>query len=68
MFSIIAIGFGGFFFSGIVVNNLDVSPNYSGVVGGIANFFSSAPGFIVPYAVGLLTPNVGIQIIEHCIL
>ena len=54
----IGISFGGFFFSGINANTLDIAPNYSGVVMGISNCIGSTAGFIVPYAVGLLTPNV----------
>lgn len=43
---------------GVAVNSLDLSPNYAGVLMGIGNTVSSITGILVPYIVGVATPNV----------
>lgn len=43
---------------GVAVNSLDLSPNYAGVLMGIGGTVSSITGILVPYIVGVATPNV----------
>lgn len=43
---------------GVAVNALDLSPNYAGVLMGIGGTVSSITGILVPYIVGVATPNV----------
>lgn len=54
----LGMGFMGTFYSGFKANNLDLAPNYAGVIMGIANGAGGLTGVIGPYIVGLLTPNV----------
>lgn len=41
----------------IMVNAIDLSPNYSGTLMGIANGIASLGGIVTPYIVGVLTTN-----------
>lgn len=43
---------------GVAVNSLDLSPNYAGILMGIGGAVSSITGILVPYIVGVATPNV----------
>lgn len=43
---------------GVAINTLDLSPNYAGILMGIGGTLTSITGIIVPYTVGLATPNV----------
>jgi len=52
-----AIGFLGLNFSGFLINHLDVSPAYAGILQGITNTFATVPGFLGPTVVGILTEN-----------
>ncbi|XP_064630117.1 sialin-like isoform X2 [Lineus longissimus] len=45
----------GAFFSGYVINPVDIGPRYSGIIFGISNTLASATGFAAPYMVGVLT-------------
>ena len=40
------------------MNTIDLSPNYAGELSAFGNGFGSIAGFLAPYAIGLLTPNV----------
>ncbi|XP_046750564.1 putative inorganic phosphate cotransporter [Diprion similis] len=51
------VGTMGPIFSSVMVNALDLSPNYSGTLMGITNGIASLVGIVAPYAVGVLTPN-----------
>ncbi|XP_036355395.1 uncharacterized transporter slc-17.2-like isoform X2 [Octopus sinensis] len=42
---------------GVTVNNIDIAPNYAGVVFGIANAFGTAAGSISTVSAKALTPN-----------
>ena len=53
----IAIGFLGLNSAGFLVNHLDVSPAYAGILQGITNTFATVPGFLGPTVVGILTEN-----------
>lgn len=48
----------GTFYAGMKVNGLDLSPNYAGSVMAIVNGIGALTGIIVPYIVGILTPDV----------
>lgn len=54
----IGMGFMGTFYSGLKVNNLDLAPNYAGVLMAITNGIGGITGIIAPYIVGVITPNV----------
>lgn len=43
---------------GIAINSLDLSPNYAGILMGIGGAVTSITGILVPYMVGVATPNV----------
>lgn len=48
----------GTFYPGMKVNPLDLSPNYAGSLMAITNGIGAITGIIVPYVVGVMTPNV----------
>lgn len=43
---------------GVAINALDLSPNYAGILMGIGGTVTSLTGILVPYIVGVATPNV----------
>lgn len=43
---------------GVAINTLDLSPNYASILMGISGTFTSITGILVPYMVGVVTPNV----------
>lgn len=49
---------------GVTINALDLSPNYAGILMGIGCTFTSLTGVLVPYIVGVATPNVSHNL--HC--
>ncbi|XP_046434163.1 putative inorganic phosphate cotransporter [Neodiprion fabricii] len=53
----IGVGMMGPIFCSVMVNALDLSPNYSGTLMGITNGVAAIVGVVAPYAVGILTPN-----------
>lgn len=53
----IGLGLMGPFYPGMMVNAIDLSPNYSGTLMAIVNGFGALAGILAPYAVGVLTPN-----------
>ncbi|XP_037042766.1 putative inorganic phosphate cotransporter [Bradysia coprophila] len=53
----IGMGFMGTFYSGLKVNNLDLAPNFAGVIMAITNGVGGINGILAPYIVGVLTPN-----------
>lgn len=50
----------------MAVNSLDLSPNYAGILMGVGGTVSSITGILVPYVVGVATPNVGERF--YCLL
>lgn len=58
IFFIIAVGSQGFFATSSLVNAMDLSPNYSGTITGFTNGVGSLTGILVPWVIGVLTPNV----------
>lgn len=45
---------------GVAINALDLSPNYASILMGIGGAVTSITGILVPYMVGVVTPNVSI--------
>lgn len=43
---------------GTSVNIFDLAPNYVSILSGIINGIGSFTGILVPYIIGLMTPNV----------
>ncbi|XP_014215959.1 putative inorganic phosphate cotransporter [Copidosoma floridanum] len=43
--------------SSILINALDLGPNYAGTIMGLANGISTLSGIVSPYVVGVITPN-----------
>lgn len=60
-FFTISIAFQGV--PGVAINSLDLSPNYAGILMGVGTAIASVTGILVPYMVGVQTPNVS----QHCI-
>lgn len=54
---ILAVGFGSFPISGYAVNHLDIAPQFSGILMGIANTFGTASGIISPLLSGFIVQN-----------
>lgn len=61
MFFIISVGAQGMIPSSTLVIPLDLSPNYAGSIAALTNGIASTTGFLVPFVIGLLTPNVNIS-------
>ena len=59
----VGLGVMGTFYSGFKVNNLDLAPNYAGVLMALTNGAGGITGIIVPYLTGLLTPDVSVKFI-----
>ncbi|KAJ8683386.1 hypothetical protein QAD02_019178 [Eretmocerus hayati] len=57
IFLAIAMSLKGCIYCSILINPLDLSPNHSGVVMGLANGMGTFSSIFAPYIVGLLTPN-----------
>lgn len=53
----IGMGLMGPFYPGMMVNAIDLSPNYSGTLMAIVNAIGALTGILAPTVVGLLTPN-----------
>ncbi|XP_018323712.1 sialin [Agrilus planipennis] len=53
----IGMGTMGFYYCGIRVNALDLSPNYAGIVMAFVNGVGAVSGMITPYLIGALTTN-----------
>lgn len=48
---------------GVAINALDLSPNYASILMGIGGAVTSITGILVPYMVGVYTPNVSMAFI-----
>ena len=57
-FFTIGMGLMGCYYAALKVNVLDLAPNYAGELMGVTNGIGCLSGFLGPYAVGLMTPNV----------
>lgn len=59
---IFVMGSMGPFYSGVQVNTLDLSPNYSGTLMAVGNTLNAITGMVAPFVVGLMTPEVYLEI------
>ncbi|XP_042908488.2 putative inorganic phosphate cotransporter [Parasteatoda tepidariorum] len=50
----LSFGLNGLIFSSLMVNHVDMSPNYAGTLFGITNGIATLPGFLAPLFVGAL--------------
>ena len=44
----VAVGVGGFAWSGFSVNHLDIAPQFASILMGLSNTFATLPGIISP--------------------
>lgn len=58
LFFVISVGAQGFLASSSLANPMDLSPNFAGTITGFTNGIGSVTGILVPWIIGLLTPNV----------
>lgn len=61
-FFTIAVGSQGFFATSSLLNPMDLSPNFSGIITGLSNGVGCMAGVAVPWVIGILTPNVSANI------
>ncbi|XP_046628190.1 uncharacterized protein LOC124309017 [Neodiprion virginianus] len=54
---VLGMGFMGIGTTGIFINPIDLSPNYSGTVMGMKSTINALAGIAAPYLIGILTPN-----------
>lgn len=54
---VIAMAMLGISIPSIVINSLDLSPNYAGMLMGLANGIATVPGIISPYLTGIITTH-----------
>lgn len=54
----VAVGAQGIISAGLILNPIDLSPNYAGTLAGIMGTFGCLMGIVVPIIVSQLTPNV----------
>lgn len=60
----ISVGAQGVQISTMLINMIDVSPNYAASVSGVCSMQAGLMGLIVPVIIGFLTPNVSARISE----
>lgn len=60
----VGMGLMGTFYSGHKANNLDLSPNYAGILMALSNGMGAISGMIGPYIVGVITTNVSKKIFQ----
>jgi len=53
----LAVGLGGFTWTGFPINHLDIAPRYASILFGISNCLATLPGIISPLAVGMITTH-----------
>lgn len=58
LFFVISVGSQGFLATSSLMNPMDLSPNFAGTITGLTNGIGSITGIMVPYVIGVLTPNV----------
>lgn len=57
----VSMAFLGNFFTGLKVNALDLSPNYSGSLMALTNGLAGMSGVVILPIVGIMTPNVSVK-------
>lgn len=53
----LAVGLGGFTWTGFPINHLDIAPRYASILFGISNCLATFPGIVSPLVVGFLTED-----------
>ena len=53
----LAVGGGGFAFSGFFVNHLDIAPPFAGILIGLSNTVATVPGIISPLLTGVIVQH-----------
>ena len=53
----LAVGGGGFAFSGFFVNHLDIAPPFAGILIGLSNTVATLPGIISPLLTGVIVQH-----------
>ncbi|KAK4008499.1 hypothetical protein OUZ56_013635 [Daphnia magna] len=53
----VAVGFGGFAWSGFSVNHLDIAPQFASLIMGLSNTVATVPGIISPMITGYIVQN-----------
>ncbi|KAL9965860.1 hypothetical protein ACROYT_G029714 [Oculina patagonica] len=53
----LAVGGGGFAFSGFFVNHLDIAPQFGGILMGISNTVATLPGIVSPLLTGVIVQH-----------
>jgi len=53
----LAVGGGGFAFSGFFVNHLDIAPPFAGILMGLSNTIATLPGIISPLLTGVIVQH-----------
>ena len=53
----IAVGIGGFAWSGFSVNHLDIAPQFASILMGLSNTFATLPGIISPALTGAVVTD-----------
>eukprot|EP00795_Rhopilema_esculentum_P016422 gene16422-7830_t len=54
---VMAVGFGGFAWSGFIINHLDIAPRYASLLIGMSNSFATISGIVGPLVVGFVTTH-----------
>ncbi|CAB3387735.1 Hypothetical predicted protein [Cloeon dipterum] len=57
----VAVGLGGFAWSGFSVNHLDIAPQYASVLMGLSNTFATLPGIISPALTGIIVYSKSVE-------
>ena len=52
------VSFMGTFYPSLKLNPIDLSPNHAAFVGAVSGVAGSITGIIVPYLIGVITPDV----------
>ena len=53
----IAVGIGGFAWSGFSVNHLDIAPQFASILMGLSNTFATLPGILSPALTGAVVTD-----------
>ena len=53
----LAVGGGGFAFSGFFINHLDIAPPFAGILMGLSNTVATLPGIISPLLTGVIVQH-----------
>lgn len=67
-FFVVAVGIRGCLSSSLYVNPIDISPSYSGAIASVANGIGATIGVLVPYVIGVLTPNVSLIMLVQTVI